>query len=578
MFHIYLLPFQSERFYLLMKRLIVLMLAVFSFFLSCQSNREEKALIDRAEGLTVSNPDSAYIILNSIAVPEMMSDKQLARWCMLSGRVSDKLFKDMPYVSQLTRALEWYKKYGTFEEQAWIGLYLGRSYFEDQLYLPASDAYSEALAVALKGKAYNVAGYICSYTADLYEYTGQTSEERRKCEEAAGYFEKAGNKRSYAFALRDISWTWIFDDSCSLALEYMLLADSIIRKSDNLDGIGEIVSGLGNIYRMIGETERARECYFKSLTLDTAGIAPVYSALGQMYCDIGELDSARLFLEKAKVKTLNRYTSGGVLYKQYEVEKADNNFEKALFYLEQYDAMEDSLYDSRKQADIIDAEKRYNQLLLLDENKELRIGWLVSAVLLSVCLSICLVGWIVYQEKNKRAICKAQELQQALEAKESRLRQLVAELREKEESDSLQEETLNKYKEEIKAIQEEIFQYRKTKFHSSYMMKKVKKLSSKVIVGNEKPLLTADDWEAIKRLLDATYVGLLSLLKDKEWNLTKAELEICYLSFFNLGVGEEAILLNIIPESVSKRRLRVRQKLGLENTSTLLNDYLTSHL
>lgn len=43
--------------------------------------------------------------------------------------------------------------------------------------------------------------------------------ERRKYEEAADYFKKAGNIRSYAFALRDISITWVFEDSLSLALK-----------------------------------------------------------------------------------------------------------------------------------------------------------------------------------------------------------------------------------------------------------------------------------------------------------------------------------------------------------------------
>lgn len=189
----------------------------------------------------------------------------------------------MPYVSQLTRASEWYKKHGTLEEQAWIGLYLGRSYFEDQMYLQATDIYSEALTLALKGNAYNVAGYICCYIADLYKYAGQISEERRKYEEAGVYFEKAGNTRNYAFVLRDIAKTWVLDESCPLALMYMLRADSIMVNSGNLDGAGEIILGLGNIYRMMGETDKARACYFKSLSLDSIDIASTYLALSEMY-------------------------------------------------------------------------------------------------------------------------------------------------------------------------------------------------------------------------------------------------------------------------------------------------------
>lgn len=559
-----------------MKRRSILFFILCSLFFSCQEQSKERLLIDRAEALAVSYPDSARMLLDNIAVPEILSDKQLARWCMLSGKVADKLFKDMPYVSQLKRASEWYKRWGTREEQAWIGLYLGRSYFEDQLYLQASEAYSEALAIALEGGAYNATGYICSYTGDLYEYTGQISEERRKYEEAAMYFEKADNLHSYALALRDIAKTWAFDDSCSLALEYMLTADSVLLNSGNLEGEGEIISGLGNIYRMTGETDKARECYLKSLTLDTLDIAPVYLALSDMYCSIDNFDSARFFLEKANIETLNKYTPAGVLYGYYELEKANDNYKKALHYFEQYEAVKDSLYDIHKQADIVDAEKRYNHLLLLDENRELWIDRLILVVLLSVCLIICLLGWIIYQEKNKRAIRKMLILQQTLEGKESELGQLIAEQKEKEIESSKRETILNKYKKEIKTTQEDITQFRNQKFSATAIVKKVKRLSSKIVVGNDKPLLTVSDWEVIVRQLDTIYVGLPNFLKRKEWNLTHAELEICYLSFFNLEVYQEAILLNINSTSVSKRRLRLREKLGLKHTLTPLSDFLLS--
>ena len=55
------------------------------------------------------------------------------------------------------------------EEEAEIGLYLGRSYVEDKEYEKAMRAYSDALEVALAIKNYNRAGYICSYMGDLYE-------------------------------------------------------------------------------------------------------------------------------------------------------------------------------------------------------------------------------------------------------------------------------------------------------------------------------------------------------------------------------------------------------------------------
>ena len=189
-----------------MKNIVVFVLLSIAFF-SCRENQVASEQMDRAETLLPVYPDSAYVILEGVELPDKLNERQCARWCMLYCRAADKLFKDMLYAEQLDRALGWYKSHGTAEEQAWIGLYLGRSFVEDKLFIPATKAYSEALNLAKKKHLYNVAGYICSYMADLYTYTGQGSEERRKYEEAAAFFTKANNTRSYAFALRDISRT-----------------------------------------------------------------------------------------------------------------------------------------------------------------------------------------------------------------------------------------------------------------------------------------------------------------------------------------------------------------------------------
>ena len=169
----------------------IFLLAFLSILIfSCRENREATEQMDRAEMLLASDPDSAYAILDNIKLPDKLNERQFARWCMLFCRAADKTYNDMTYTEQLDRALAWYKRHGSAEQKAWIGLYLGRSYAEDKLFIPAVKVYSEALDLAKKKHLYNVAGYICSYMADLYTYTGQRSEERRKYEEAVAFSKK----------------------------------------------------------------------------------------------------------------------------------------------------------------------------------------------------------------------------------------------------------------------------------------------------------------------------------------------------------------------------------------------------
>ena len=73
-----------------MRHLLILisLLSTLSF-IGCRDESDAIYLIDRAESLLKSDPDSSHILLDSIAVPDNLSDKLLARWCMLSGKVAD---------------------------------------------------------------------------------------------------------------------------------------------------------------------------------------------------------------------------------------------------------------------------------------------------------------------------------------------------------------------------------------------------------------------------------------------------------------------------------------------------------
>lgn len=150
-----------------MKNILLFILLLTFVFFSCQGDRDTSNRLDEVEKLMETNVDSAHALLDGIPMSDTMNDKFFARWCMLKGKIADKLHEDMPYVEQLDRASNWYAKHGTKEQQAWIGFYLGRSYAEDKLFVPATNAYSEALKIALEGHEYNVAGYICSYMGDF---------------------------------------------------------------------------------------------------------------------------------------------------------------------------------------------------------------------------------------------------------------------------------------------------------------------------------------------------------------------------------------------------------------------------
>lgn len=551
-----------------MKNIVVFVLLSIAFF-SCRENQVASEQMDRAETLLPVYPDSAYVILEGVELPDKLNERQFARWCMLYCRAADKLFKDMLYAEQLDRALGWYKSHGTAEEQAWIGLYLGRSFVEDKLFIPATKAYSEALDLAKKKHLYNVAGYICSYMADLYTYTGQGSEERRKYEEAADYFKKAGNIRSYAFALRDISITWVFEDSLSLALELMLKADSIVTGMNDSVGIASIANGLGNIYEHLDQIDKAKSYFFRSLAYDTTEQAPTYMALSHMFLNSNLLDSARFYIENTNLKSRNPYVYSDRLYTKYMIEEESNNPLEALQYLEQYCEAQDSLYDVQKQVDIIDAEKRHNSLTVLQQNQKL---YSTIYALSGLILVIFLTGILFHLYKDRKRLDKINKQQLLLDEKELLLTKLESEIKQNEivNLHIVKKETPQIHEKMIQA-KKEILMLKCEKLQYSSLFQELKeRANDKKKYGQT---LSEQDWENLKEQIDSACPNWQTAIQDVE-TLKKAEIETCYLSFLNISIKSEAMLLGINPDSANKRKLRTRQSLGLTNSKTGIYEFI----
>lgn len=565
-----------------MRHLLILisLLSTLSF-IGCRDESDAIYLIDRAESLLKSDPDSSHILLDSIAVPDNLSDKLLARWCMLSGKVADTLYTDLPYVQQLLRAQAYYKSHGTKQEQAKIGLYLGRSYVEDKENEKAMKVYLQALDIALRSEDYNQAGYICSYMGDLYDFEGNYLLGKDKYKEAESYFRKAGNMRSSAFALRDVGRMYAFSDSLDIALIFLLKADTIIVEVGDSSDIGTIYNGIGNIYNMLGNKELAKLYLWKNVNMSDFDDAPSYRTLAGIYIEEGDFKNARICLEKASVPSFNDMTRFSVLYGYSLLEKAEGNWEKAWFYLDEYNSASDSILTIRNRENIIKIEKEYEHLKISLENMRLKsdkqkyfIYWVISV---SILLILLWVFQIRIDRKNKRLLKqeidlsnKSNELfrlRDNLRNKQDRLEALSIQLSEKNEklNELDSREKLEKEYEQIKKEEEtlvlRIAERRKDLFLSFAIAKKVIKLSQKVVPGATKSPLSEKDWQNIITQVNEVYPFLADRLA--AFNLSAAELRYCYLSLLGLDSIGESILLHIQPDSVNKRRQRVRQRLGI---------------
>ena len=193
-------------------------------------------------------PDSALVLLQTLPASDCLNREQHARWCMLQGRIVDKLFTPLPAPYHYEQAVRWYASHGSAEEHAQMQLYLGRAYMEEGDFDRAMTAYTGALRTAERNLLDDKAGYINSYMGDLFEERIMWTEALEKYKITSEYFKKTNNTKSYASSLISIACNYAKLDSLSVAIQYLELADSIVTCYDHKRLQSAISNHLGNIY------------------------------------------------------------------------------------------------------------------------------------------------------------------------------------------------------------------------------------------------------------------------------------------------------------------------------------------
>ena len=207
--------------------------------------------------------------------------------------------------------------------------------------------------------------------------------------------------------------------------------------------------------------DKAEYYLLKSLESNISDIAPTYSALSELYMCVGNFDKARLYLEKSRIPTKNKFTPISTLYTEYEIEKTGNT-KQALSILEQYVEQVASYYNSTIHLDILDAEKRYNHVLLLNENARLHTNNLIALIIIvsTVCIGLLLCVIVLYYYNRKSKLLYVQEVK--LKENEERIFTLSYKLEEKKKEIVLQESIqdseskLDSLKDSIASIEKEL--------------------------------------------------------------------------------------------------------------------------
>ena len=566
-----------------MKRTLGLTLLLFATLFSCM--RQEKPLpaeLSRAESVMWEHPDSALSILRSMPQSSLSSGKNYATWALLLAQARDKVYGkrlpdslNIPSSDKLVQdAMDYFEKEDDLKRMAQAYYYKGQL-LEDQKKL------TEAIPLFLKSKDIMTrldeplfTYLICQSLGNTYRYQDLYEESLVQLKDAYQYALRSGNGERISYALSELGRTYVHINEMDSALFYF--GKSL-----------ENAKRLGNL-----ELEARKELDLCLQVSSLHKLPQIYYKIGSAFWSLGQLDSAKVYFQKS-LETDNLYTLSEAYEVLYYICVEQKLYKEAIEYNNQYLIYSDSLQVINHAGELAEIQARYDHERLLNINNQLKLEKTNQEIIGLFVTAVLLILIIVYQYRvlrKEKSLAHAREqiriYKESIRENENRIKeneQLIATLNNKQqeideivsENKSLLDQNAESHK-EIEKYEELLkSSYKKLDEQLPYF-DKLKDLK-------EHPKYLKDaDWSLIINWTNLQYHQFYTRLEKDFPDFSELDKRYCCLIKMGFSSSQIAVFANSLPESVSKQKQRIKQRIKKSkqipsDVSFLLDQYLKEY-
>ena len=581
---------------------IIFFLIILGCNRSGQVNKQIPELV-KAEKVMFDHPDSALHILEKMEKPSSRTDKENhALWCLLTTQAKVKQIMKIHSDSLVRIAYDYYNATDNARRKAMSALYMGDINYDLGNIEEAMKYYLVGKTEVEKTEDYKTGYLIMSSLGKLYLYRNFSDYAMESCLQAYDYACKDYNKRYQMVALQYLARCYCLFNDLPKAIQTYNKCKEIALDLGlmNTDYYYGVLQEIALVYLNNHEYEKS---------LNILQLFPIeyvsYSLIGKNYYNLGKLDSAFYYLNKA-LYTNNVYTKESVY--EYLYRLCDN--QKYSSYLKNYcDSLlfyNDSVIALDRGKEIIAYKEKYNNERLKSEKQRLELDkasitywWMFTIVIV-----LLLVILLIFVYFRKRILIHRKEEELTTLALQLHNKELEVEKNESYISElQLQYEESNK-KEELYLEQFEIIDslkkensrlcLEKNMLHdkiasysiSSHELSNLKTLSDKLLLleKREKELcsfllaqipflrnlhlhpiyLNDTELKDICKITDDIFQNFTKKLSEYVPLLSEHEIILCCLIKLHFSITEISIFMNIAPASVSRSKLRIKNKIYSE--------------
>jgi tetratricopeptide (TPR) repeat protein len=264
---------------------------------SCGEDNINK-ILDYAENIVVSRPDSALILLDSIKNPIKVPEQQV-RHILLTSYAKDLSGKDISADIMIFHAKDYLETINNPKYLALAEYYMGRIYQAQGKNDMALQLYLKAQTTAESSNDNDIKGLIRSYIGQQYYIQRKYSEAIDNFKFALEYFNKSENNyRRAVSVLNKLGNSFLIANKKDSAMIYY---NDALQYAKIAQDSADIMQNRGVAYLTLNEFDNAKQQLLQSLKLnsDSTLQSLIYLNLSRIYEKEGIIDSAVYFARLA---------------------------------------------------------------------------------------------------------------------------------------------------------------------------------------------------------------------------------------------------------------------------------------
>lgn len=590
-----------------------LIISIITSLISCTHNKNYTTTFQpelaKAEAIMYRYPDSALHILQGIQPDNPSDNEQYATWALLMTQAQYKNQIEQSD-SLINIAYSYFINQDNAQRKALALYYKGILCHESHHAEDALSFYLEATTEIEKTNDYQLGFLINSEIGLMYLY-------RKLNDYAMEYFEKAhhnaelSNNQTYiAFSFIYIARAFSQKKQYNKAIEYYEKAIKIGQVNNYPTILASAMNETSFLFLKTGENKKALQ-YAKDCIKIKKTDQRIFS-LGDTYRYLKMYDSAYFYLNQACLSP-NIHTARSAYQALYYISQEEKDYKKAVEYSNKLWFYQDSIGKTDRNKALIEMQEKYDQQKIINENNLSQIK--KDRIIRNVLIALIILSFIIaitnylYQRKivsQKQEILEKEEkiryftmkihenetlinrnkmrieeltiqMEGSQEIKEqwkeqNKIRQEIQQQNEmlKLENNKLQKHISN-YAQSLKEKSKELEAMEHLSEENQYLHKREAFLCNQLINQTElfnklKTTKYIDDqlWQEIKEKIDLLFDNYTKRLYHQIPSLTDGDIQICCLIKLRFSNGDIANMLAISPTSVSKRKLRLKERIVQE--------------